>query len=109
MKNLAPPIYRPLLWMVPGFAFTVLAYWYPNWVDQTIPPEFDSRIWMIIGMALGYTWWASVAVIVAFSLLVARARKFKEPHSRIPITNGVVMFAPSAWLAVTIGAIWLRH
>ena len=95
--------------MLPGFAFTFFAYWYPTWVDRTIPEEYDSRIWMLAAFALRYSWWASVTVITAYGFLVASAYRLRQVRALVPVALGLLMFAPCAWLASTIGAVWLRH
>jgi hypothetical protein len=109
VKNLAPAIYRPLLWMVPGFAFTLFAYWYPTWVDCSIPEEDDSRIWMLVAFAMRSTWWASLTVVVAYAFLLTAAFKLRNVRALIPFVFGLLMFAPSAWLVWSIGVVWLRH
>jgi hypothetical protein len=93
--------------MLPGFAFTIFAYWYPTWVDRSIPVEHDSRIWMLVGLTLGYTWWASATVVVAFLFLVTAAFRLRRISALPPITFGLLMCAPSAYLVWIIGAVWL--
>jgi hypothetical protein len=52
--------------MVPGFAFTVFGYWYPTWVDRSIPESADSRIWMLVAFTLRYTMLAAASVVIAY-------------------------------------------
>ena len=95
--------------MVPGFAFTVLSYWYPTWIDRTIPDEYDSRIWMLIAFALRYTWWASITVMIGYAFLIFAAFRLRQIRVLVPALLGLLMFVPSVWLASTIGAAWLAH
>jgi hypothetical protein len=108
LKNLTAPVFRPLLWMVPGFAFTVFAYWYPTWVDRRIPEQDDSRIWMIVGILLSDTFWASLTVTAAFAFLLRIAFRDRNRWAVAAIVFGVPMLVPSAWLAGTIVIAWVR-
>lgn len=107
MKGLVPPIYRPLLWMVPGFAFTIFSYWYPEWVDRKIPEEYDSRIWMIVGLLLDYTFFASLTVVAAYIFVLIGAVRRKSAHALAAVVVGLLIFVPSAWLTYKIGSAWI--
>ncbi len=109
MKNLAPKEYRPLLWMLPGFALTFFAYWYPTWVDRRIPEKYDSRIWMLVAFDMHYSWWASLTVLIAYAFLLFAACKERNVRILPPIALGLLMFAPSAWLIWRIGSVWFRE
>jgi|ERR1051326_6161740 hypothetical protein len=108
MKNLAPKEYRPLLWMLPGFVFSLFAYWYPTWVDRRIPEEYDSRIWMLVAFAMRYTWWACLTVVIAYAFLLFSAFKLRSIRAMPPVALGLLLFGPSAWLVWSIGVAWLR-
>jgi hypothetical protein len=108
MKGLVPPIYRPLLWMMPGFAFTIFCFWYPEGLDRRIPPESDSRIWMIVGLLWNYTFFASVTVVVAYLFVLIAAVRRKSVHAIIAVAVGLLAFVPSAWLTYTTLATWFQ-
>src|SRR5437773_2528545 len=108
MKGLVPRIYRPLLWMMPGFAFTIFSYWYPEWLDRRIPMESDSRIWMIVGLLINYTFVASMTVVVAYVFVLIAAVQRKGVHAIIAMAVGLLAFVPSAWLTYTTVATWIQ-
>ena len=95
--------------MVPGFAFTVFAFWYPTWVDRSIPEQDDSRIWMLVAFTMRDTFWASVTVAAAFAVLLYFAFRDRNRWSVLATIVGLLMFLPSAYLAVTIGSVWFSH
>jgi hypothetical protein len=95
--------------MVPGFVFTLFAFWYPTWVDRSIPEEYDSRIWMLVAFTMRYTWWASLSVVVAYAFLAVTVFKLRNVRALVPFVLGLFMFAPSAWLVWSIGVAWLRN
>ena len=90
MKGLVPTVYRPLLWMMPGFAFTIFSFWYPEWLDRRIPAESDSRIWMIVGLLLNYTFFASITVVVAYVFVLLAAVRRKSVHALIAVAVGLL-------------------
>src|SRR5687768_3132739 len=65
---------RPLLWLVCAFLVSVLCFWYPLWLDYRIPPELDSRIWLIMPMFLPFVLIASLVAIVSFAFLCRASR-----------------------------------
>ena len=109
VKNLMPSTFRPLLWMIPGFAFTVFAYWYPTWVDRGIPQELDSRIWVLVAFALRYTLLAAATVLIAYGFLLRAAFRDRSLGSVIAVGSGLLMFLPSVWLVATIGIAWISR
>ena len=64
---------------------------------------------MLVAFALRYTWWASVTVVIAYGFLVVTACKLREARAFVPVELGLLMFAPSALIACTIGGVWFRH
>ena len=109
MKNLTRPVFRPLLWMVPGFAFTVFGYWYPTWVDRSIPESADSRIWMLVAFTLRYTLLAAASVVIAYVALLRVAFRERGVRSLFAVGIGFLMFLPSAWLTITVAFAWLER
>jgi len=102
MKTLAPPAFRPLLWMLPGFVFTFMTFWYPIWADLRLPVEADSRMWILVGFALPFTLLAAASVLILYGRLVMVASQNRDPPSVVAAVMGLLMFLPTAGLVVLV-------
>jgi hypothetical protein len=66
---------RPAIWLFGASIVAVLCYWFPLAVDRSMPPDSDSRIWMLFGMVQRQVFLASLVAVASFCFLIRAAKR----------------------------------